>query len=156
MVSMGGGYGAVTPTLAGRVQTRALLLLVLGVPLCYTVGRALGDARSAVALVGYVLALGIVWDALYQHLQSYRWDQDWPPLLQWAAYLWEGSVLWLVLHASPLWNEVGLHGPPGVHPLPNQVFALHYTGVSLLMFAATQGPLRVLFPNWRFSGGRFR
>lgn len=132
-----------------------MLLAVLGVPVCYVFGRAFGDPRSAVSLVGYVFVLGIVWDALYHQLQGFRWDQDWPPPFQFAAYLWEGAIVWLVLHAAPIWNQAGLTGPPGVSPLPVRVFLVHYTAVWLITFAATQGPLRVLFPNWRFSGGRF-
>jgi hypothetical protein len=145
-----------TPTLAGRIQTRAVLLAVLGVPLCFVEGRVLGDARSAVTLVAYVLVLGLIWDPFYHYAQAHRWDQDWPPWLQLTACFVEGVLLWSVLKAVPLWQEAGFTGPPGVRPIPDTAFVVHYATVWLATFAATQGPLRVLFPNWRFAGGRFR
>jgi hypothetical protein len=145
----------VTPTLAGRVQTRVALLAAIGVPLCYFMGREFGDARSAVTLVGYVMAFGLVWDPVYHWLQGYRWDQDWPPWLAVAAAFGEGAVLWLALQAAPVWDRLELPGLPGVRPMPGRVFAAHYGGVWLATYLAAQGPLRVLFPHWRLSGGRF-
>jgi hypothetical protein len=144
----------VTPTLAGRIQTRAFLLLVLGVPICYLEGLYLGDPRTAVRLLGYVLSLGVVWDALYTHLQTYRWDHDWPPWLQLVAGVAEGIALFALLTATTLWQVAGLTGPPGVARMPAVAFVIHYSSVWIAMFGATQGPLRVLFPWWRFSGGR--
>jgi hypothetical protein len=35
------------------------------------------------------------------------------------------------------------------------LFALHYWSVWLGVFLMTQGPMRIIFPRWRFSGGRW-
>ena len=90
---MGARGRAVTPTLAGRWQTRAALLAVVGIPVCYLYGRAWNDTQTPLTMLVYVLALGLAWDVLYQVIQSYRWDQDWPAYIQAGACLWEAAAL---------------------------------------------------------------
>jgi hypothetical protein len=145
----------VTPTLAGRWQTRTFLLAVVGVPVCYLYGRAWGDIQTALTMLAYVLVLGLVWDVVYQVIQSYRWDHDWPAYIQIGACVWEAGLLWLVLGADAAWGAAGLDGAPGVASIDFERFALHFGTVWLLMFATAQGPVKLLFPKWRFSGGRF-
>jgi hypothetical protein len=46
-------------------------------------------------------------------------------------------------------------GLPGVSAnLSFIVFLIHYWLVWIGVFIGTQGPLRILFPRWRFRGGR--
>ena len=111
---MGARGRAVTPTLAGRWQTRAALLAVVGIPVCYLYGRAWNDTQTPLTMLVYVLALGLAWDVLYQVIQSYRWDQDWPAYIQAGACLWEAAALWLLLGADALWGLAGLEGAPGL------------------------------------------
>ena len=144
-----------TPTLVGRWQTRLALLVALGIPLTLPFARRAGDWRTPFAILVYVLVLGVIWDWVYQRLQRRRWDGDWPPLLQALGGVAEGALLWSMLTATPMWIALGVAGPPGVRPgLAWPAFVAHYGTVWLAMFIATQGPLRVLFPRWRFDGGR--
>jgi hypothetical protein len=45
-----------------------------------------------------------------------------------------------------------LPGLPG--PVPVAAFAIHFVVVWVLVWLAAQGPMRVPFVHWRFSGGR--
>lgn len=134
-----------TPTRAGRWQTRLFLLGTVGVFATALFGLLFGDFATPFALLGYVLAAGLAWDALYDFLQSFRWDRDWPPAFQVAAGVAEGAAIWLL---------VGQAGLPGVADgLTLGRFVAHYGAVWLLAFLCSQGPMRLLFPRWRFNGG---
>ncbi len=136
-----------TPTLRGRWETRGLLLATIGVGVTAVFGLLFGSFGPPFALLGYVLALGLGWDALYNVVQTYRWDHDWPPIFQLAAGIVEAALIWGLLQA------VGL---PGVDAgLTLGRFAAHYGSVWLLTFLFAQGPLRLLFPRWRFRGGQW-
>jgi hypothetical protein len=136
-----------TPTLAGRWQTRGLLLATVGGLITAMFGLLFGTFGTPFALLGYVLALGLGWDALYNVGQSFRWDRDWPPFLQLAAGIVEGALIWGLLRA------VGL---PGVaENLTFGRFLAHYGSVWLGTFLFAQGPMRLLFPRWRFRGGQW-
>ncbi len=138
-----------TPTLIGRWQTRLLLLTIVGIPI--TVPFALGLIGTAAGqyyfyVVGYVALLGMGWDILYQYLQSFRWDHDWPSILQLLAGIWEALVL------ITLARTIGLPGIPA--PLSLAQFMLHYGTVWLAVYVASQSLMRILFPHWRFWGGQ--
>jgi hypothetical protein len=149
---MGAGRAAMTPTLPGRWQTRVLLLGAVGLVLSLIFGAIVGDLRTPLALLGYVLLLGCYWDAFYHYLQSWRWDRDWPPAFQVAAGLVEGMTIWLLITASR--SMIGYL--PGVAAtLTFQRFVTHYGIVWLAMFLTAQGPLRVLLPHWRHRGGEW-
>ena len=141
-----------TPTFIGRWQTRLLLLGTVGLVLCLVYGAIADDMRTPLALLGYVLLLGWSWDLLYQYLQSWRWDRDWPPAFQVLAGLAEGVALWLLIQAGR-WSIGGLPGVAASLTLGQ--FATHYGIVWLAMFLSTQGPLRVLWPRWRHHGGEW-
>jgi len=133
-----------TPTLIGRWQTRLALLATLGVVV--TALFALAYANLAFFLVLFYVALfGVVWDVIYIALQQYRWDRDWPAAFQVLNGLVEGVVLYLAI------TQLGLPGVPRDLPLP--VFVAQYGLVWLVVFLWTQGPMRALFPFWRFHGG---
>ena len=95
----------------------------------------------------WVFAFGLVWDAVFIALQALRWDRDWPAAFQLGAGVVEGAVLFLVI------TFVGL---PGIEKgsVPLWLFIAHYGIVWLVTFAWVQGPMRALFPFWRFHGGR--
>jgi hypothetical protein len=141
-----------TPTLRGRWQTRLLLLGTVGLVATLIVGFVLGDLLTPLALLEYVLLLGFGWDVLYQYLQTWRWDRDWPPAFQLAGGIAEGLLVWGIVQGCRL----VFAGLPGVAAsLTASQFVVHYSLVWLLMFLGTQGPLRVLFPRWRYRGGEW-
>ena len=78
---------------------------------------------------------GLGWDALCTLLQKFRWDRDWPAALQLLAGIWEGVVLWVLYPFDFNWE--------------------HYSLVWLAVFLASQTIMRILFPRWRFFGGRW-
>lgn len=141
-----------TPTLVGRWQTRFLLLTVIGLPVTFfwalvsaLFGGTIGFFIPFLNLF-LVFVFGFAWDAVYIFIQSFRWDRDWPPLFQ----LGEGFVesIWVFSINVFLWFFFGL-------PLNFILFAFHYWSIWWGVFLMTQGPLRILFPKWRFFGGRW-
>lgn len=146
-----------TPTLYGRWQTRFLLLSTVGLATSILFGLDFADMRTPLALLGYVLVLGFGWDVLYNFLQRWRWERDWPPPFQVGAGFVEGALLWGLVNATFIWRWLGIMQLPGVdgEALSLGMFVGHYGIVWLTTFLAAQGPLRVLFPRWRFRGGEW-
>ncbi len=144
-----------TPTLIGRWQTRLLLLGTLGVADTLIFGRLYNDFITPLTLLAYAMALGFIWDFAYNFVQGLRWDRDWPPVFQLIAGIIEGAFLWsLVVIANANW--FGLPALYGVSPnITFFMFLAHYTTVWLTAFLASQGLLRIIFPRWRFSGGKW-
>lgn len=140
-----------TPTLLGRWQTRLLLLATVGllISLPFFLGRIGGKSGPVFFFVlGYVLVFGLGWDLVYNYLQKFRWDSDWPAFFQLLAGVWEGFFLGVLFSVLEL---------PGV---PHQefslgVFCLHYSFVWLGVFVVSQSLMRILFPRWRFKGGEW-
>ena len=145
-----------TPTLMGRWQTRLLLLSTVGLAVALTFGRLYEDFITPLALLGYVLMLGFLWDILYQAVQSLRWDRDWPPSFQLAAGIIEGAFLWALI---ALWHSnawFGWHTLSGVDAhLTFVMYLAHYSTVWLTTFLTSQSTLRIIFPRWRFCGGKW-
>ncbi|MBA2634267.1 MAG: hypothetical protein H0U86_14930 [Chloroflexi bacterium] len=135
-----------TPTLAGRWQTRTAMLATLGLFITLTFAVAF-ESLIFFPVLFWVFAFGLVWDALFIALQALRWDRDWPAVFQAGAGVIEGALVFLLI------TFVGL---PGIDKgsVPLWLFSLHYGTVWLLTFAWVQGPMRALFPFWRFHGGR--
>jgi hypothetical protein len=138
-----------TMTLYGRWQTRLLLLWTAGLLLTLLFGLAYGDTGTPLALLLYVTLLGLGWDMLYHYLQGFRWEGDWPPLFQLIGGLAEGLLLWALVRTLP-------GGLPGVSPaLTAGQFAAHYLTVLLVTLALMLGPIKLLFPRWRYHGGQW-
>lgn len=140
-----------TPTLAGRMQTRLFIIVLFGIP--WTLPFAVLSIPTGVGVVvpfialAIVLGVGLALDPLYDRMQQRRWDHDWPTWLQVVAGLVEGLLAWiLVASCCPL---------PLAAPAAVVLFPLHYGLVWLTGFLFLQGPIQVLFPHWRFRGGRF-
>jgi hypothetical protein len=136
-----------TPVLIGRWQTRLLLLGTAGVLITLLFGYLYDDYRTVFSFLGYVALFGLVWDVIYNYIQGYRWDQDWPPAFQLAAGIVEGLFLWAM---------VVLVGLPGANPYPPfSQFLAHYATVWIVTFLLSQSFLRIIFPRWRYDGGRW-
>jgi hypothetical protein len=133
----------VTPTLAGRLQTRLLLAAVVGLPVALLVALLPGGVTvpGAVLTFALITALGMGWECVYHLVQQQRWDGDWPG---WLA-LGVGAVEALVAHPV-----LGLAGAsPGFPPL-----MLLFGTTWVAMWAAGRGVLSVFLPHWRHQGAR--
>ena len=139
-----------TPTIFGRWQTRIATLATLGAIVTAIIAYAnLGDAPTETffMVLAYVAAIGLAWDLIYIALQRLRWDRDWPAAFQVANGVVEGIFLFVLI------EYIGL---PDIEEgsVPLWVFAVHYGSVWLATFVWVQGPMRAIFPRWRFYGGR--
>lgn len=137
-----------TPTLLGRWQTRVLLTLTVGVVLTWPFSLFLGG--SAFTILFSLLFWGFLWDGLYTFIQKFRWDRDWPAAFQVAAGIWEAFFLLLLISTTGLF---GIFIDDGFFSV--FWFLVHYSTVWLGMFVASQVLMRLLFPQWRFRGGRW-
>src|SRR5690349_21158808 len=109
-----------TPTLMGRWQTRLFLMWTAGLVISLLVGALARDFTTPLAVLLYVTVFGFFWDMLYQYVQSFRWDRDWPPAYQLAAAIIESIWVGFLIFVLP-W------GLPGVSPeLPFWLFFVHY------------------------------
>lgn len=141
-----------TPTLLGRMQTRLLLLFTVGLAVTFVIAGwyesiLFGAFGIPFVVLVWVAVIGLLWDVAYNEIQKRRWDSDWPPAYQLIAGLAEGVLAYVLLRLALL---------PGVpETLPGWMFWVHYATVWFWTFLMTQGPLRILFPQWRFRGGQF-
>lgn len=133
-----------TPTLAGRLQTRSLLAVLVGIPAALLVTAMLYEIKlpGALLMLLVVTLLGLLWEVGYDRLQQQRWDRDWPPLFRLASGLPEALVAWPVLAMT------------GLMPRSFSSYAVFFAIVWVAGWLAQQGPLAVLLPRWRHQGGR--
>jgi hypothetical protein len=135
-----------TPTYLGRIQTRILLLATVGavVTLLYAILAAIIfqplDFLKPFVLLILVIVFGIGWDILYNFAQKLRWDRDWPPAFSFIAAFIEMLPVMLI---ALLLN---------IHPV---FFLFHYWTVWWATFIMALGPMRIIFPRWRFRGGQW-
>jgi hypothetical protein len=155
MAEMGTGGETMTPTLLGRWQTRIVLLWTIGLALTLGYMQLFGlldlgprnpGFWTLPALLGYVTLLGLAWDVLYNYLQSFRWDRDWPLIFQFVVGIVEGIVIFVLFRFNLL---------PGMtyHAGDGWRFLLHYGTVWSVTYWWLFGPMRVIAPRWRFQGG---
>ncbi len=145
-----------TPILFGRWQTRIFLLATIGliVSLPFAFGFIGPEAGNHdfhpifFWVVFWVGVLGLLWDILYNYLQQYLWDHDWPGAFQFFACIAEGIVLGLLLKlvGLPFINRDEFNLP---------WFIVHYTAVSIITYFLSWAVMRILFPRWRFRGGKW-
>lgn len=147
-----------TPTLAGRLQTRLFLLATVG--LLWTAAVTPLLARPAWAslsmayhitfqAIGVVALLGLGWELAYHGLQQLRWDKDWPTALGLLTAINEGVLAWFTLHALNI-----LPGTSGWSSPLLSLFLVHFGTTWFVLWAFMQGPLRVIHLRWRYEGGR--
>ena len=142
-----------TPTLFGRWQTRLLLLFTVGllISLPFAIGL-IGSPPSDVYfwILSYVAIFGLAWDILYNQIQMYRWDRDWPALYQLFAGIWE--LIFIVCGVKFI-GFLPISIPK--EELPLFWVILHYITVWLAVFITSQSIMRILFVRWRFRGGEW-
>jgi hypothetical protein len=141
------------PTLFGRIQTRVVLLAVIGAlwtavitPFVPT-GAPLDQSYSAAfVILLFVLAIGVCWEFIYHLLQQFRWEKDWPTSFGLLTGLPEGALLWwlIVIGAVPAGDAI-----------PLAAFVVQFVSTWLVVWLITNGPIKIFFIRWRFRGGRF-
>lgn len=141
------------PTLYGRIQTRIVLLGVIGglwtavlTPFLPT-GAALAPSyRTTSTLLLSVIILGVCWEFIYHFLQQFRWEKDWPTFFGLITAIPEGLLLWWLIVTGSV---------PGVDQIPVSAFLVQFVSTWLIVWLFANGPVQVFFIRWRFRGGRF-
>ncbi|WP_026410813.1 hypothetical protein [Actinomadura oligospora] len=142
-----------TPTLAGRIQTRLFMLGTVGVVLTALIvpvlpgtgGGLVATYKSAYLILLAVAVVGVLWELLYHLLMQFRWDKDWPTLLGLVTILPEGLLMFLLLRAGVV---------PGVGKVAASTFVTMFVFVWIGVWLVSNGPMRVPFVQWRLRGGR--
>jgi hypothetical protein len=143
----------VVPTLYGRIQTRIVLLIVVGgiwtliiTPFLPT-GQPLSTSyRTTFLVLVTVLVLGVLWEFVYHGLQQFRWEKDWPTFFGLLTMINEGILVWLLLNAGVV---------PGIDSVPLSAFLIQFITTWLVVWLVANGPVQIFFSRWRFRGGRF-
>ncbi len=139
-----------TPTLFGRIQSRIVVVLLVGLfwtifvtPFLPAGGAPLLDVYTLTIRAVFLTALigAVVWEPLYHLLQQFRWEKDWPTGLGLVTAVPEGLFVYFILLGSG--------------PVPGVAFFIHFSTTWLIIWFVLNGPIRVLLPRWRFRGGRF-
>jgi hypothetical protein len=149
-----------TPTLAGRLQTRIFVTLVIGgiwtliitpllpAPQPVSTGE-LYKVTFTVLLTQLVLGLG--WELVYHWLMGFRWEKDWPSFFGFIEGISEAVVLWIVLSADIV---PGISEERGDRQVFGSTFLVLFITTWIVTWAWIQGPMKVVNPRWRFRGGR--
>lgn len=140
------------PTLNGRIQTRVVLLVVIGslwtlliTPVLPT-GVGIGASyRATFSVLLVITVLGVLWEFVYHGIQQFRWEKDWPTLFGLVTAVPEGLLVWFLFAGGAI---------PWIGSLPGWAFVIHFATTWLWVFLVANGPMRVPFVHWRFNGGR--
>ncbi|WP_433634273.1 hypothetical protein [Nocardia sp. CA-120079] len=143
-------------TLSGRIQTRILVLGVIGLlvaviltPVLPTGSLSLGNAyRVTLSVLLATVLLGVLWELLYHFLQQFRWEKDWPTLLGFWTVINEAALMWVLV------DHTTIVLPRALHPSPT-AFLIQFIVTWIVFWLVVNGPMRVVFHRWRFQGGRF-
>ncbi len=160
---------AMTPTLLGRWQTRLVLFLVIVSPVTlvasWLLGKSGGLSAEPFGLAAAMLLTGLVFEAIAQQLQRFRWDQDWPFALFVGQAVCE---FWVAFVAIRLDFVPGLEACDlaRIDRVSRQIACVDYAlpiGPAMVQAAViialslvfVTGVAPVLFPRWRYRGGQF-
>lgn len=140
------------PTLAGRIQTRIFVIVVIGGLWALVIGPVLpGDGttsdhyRALYQILLIVVVLGIVWEVVYHGLQQFRWEKDWPTLFGLLVGIPEGLVAFAVCRAGIL---------PDTENVSVAAFVVGFGTTWIVTWLFVNGPMRIFTVHWRFRGGR--
>lgn len=140
-----------TPTLLGRWQTRIFLLSTIGLLVTWAFASGWFGVHASPTyfwVLFYVGLLGLGWDILYNFLQQFMWDHDWPGVFQLFAAVAEAVVLALLIKLAVL-PQIKLSD------FNLAAFGLHYGAVWVSTYLCSWVVMRLLFPRWRFRGGQW-
>lgn len=146
------------PTLGGRIQTRIILLAIVGgivtaiitpfLPL--RTGTTMSQAyQTTFIILAAVIVVGVVWEFIYHFIMQWRWEKDWPTFFGFITFINEGIVIWLLLHFNVI---PGI--PRGADNVPTSAFVIDFMAVWIVFWLWVNGPMRVFNIRWRFFGGR--
>jgi hypothetical protein len=140
-----------TPTLFGRWQTRLFLFCTVGLLVTWIFASGwvgFPANRDYYWVLFYLGAIGLLWDILYNFLQQFLWDHDWPGALQFLTAIVEGAFvgLFFSLGILPFLDPTHFNGT---------TFVVHYGTAWLAMYLSAWVVMRILFPRWRFRGGEW-
>jgi hypothetical protein len=137
------------PTLMGRIQTRIIVLAVIGGLVTLAITPVLPHDptyHDTFIILASVIVLGVGWEIVYHGLQQFRWEKDWPTLFGLLTAINEGVLVWVLLKADAI---------PGIDAAPPwSTFVCQFVIVWLVSWIWVNGPMRVPFIRWRFRGGR--
>jgi hypothetical protein len=143
----------VLPTLGGRIQTRIILLAVIGglvtliiTPLLPLSGPLADSYRDTFIILASVAIIGIAWECLYHFIMQWRWEKDWPTFFGLITIIPEGLLIWALLKAKLIPGIVGT--------VPLSAFIIDFVLVWVAVWLWANGPMRVINIRWRFHGGR--
>lgn len=151
-----------TPTLAGRIQTKFFLLLIIGsiwnaFVALFLQGPWFDNWVAILQVLLWTSVLGVFWELLWHWRQQYRWEKDWPILYGLLQYIPEGILVYFVVDASWLglvWIPgAGDLNPVGIPQIGS--FLWSFITTVLVTWVWVNGPHRIFFIRWRFEGGRF-
>jgi hypothetical protein len=149
-----------TPTLHGRIQTRIFVTLIIGGIWTLIITPVLpapqpvstGDLYKVTFTVLLTqLVLGIGWEFVYHWLMGFRWEKDWPSFFLFIEGITEAVLLWIVLSADIV---PGISEEPGDRQVYGSTFLVLFITTWIVTWAWIQGPMKVMYPRWRFRGGR--
>ena len=153
-----------TPTLLGRIQTRILLFIVLGLPITLLFSIYLSDwvvpptNVTPFLVLATLLIVGLILDPVYIYLQRFRWDHDWPFAFQFFFSIIEFLIVLLIV-----WTDILPYLPASeivdTSGLINWTAVLTYTSHFLLVFVPSflslLGFVQIFMVRWRFKGGEW-
>jgi len=147
----------VLPTLGGRIQTRIILLAIVGgivtaiiTPFLPLQGAPLSVAyQTTFIILAAVIVVGVVWECIYHWSMQWRGEKDWPTFFGFITFINEGIVIWLLLHFNLI---PGI--PGGSKNVPTSAFVIDFLAVWIVFWLWVNGPMRVFNVKWRFFGGR--
>ncbi|MEM7693605.1 MAG: hypothetical protein AAF318_04085 [Pseudomonadota bacterium] len=146
-----------TPTLAGRWQTRILLTLLVGLPVTFLFslfyfGLGADDFDIPFRVLAAILILGLLLDPLYIALQGFRWDHDWPFAFQVFFSIVEFLIVLGIGEIPGLDDILGFNAFASFDRF--LTFATHFGLVLLPSTIAVLGVLQIFLLRWRFKGGQ--
>lgn len=140
------------PTLAGRIQTRIFLIVVIGGLWALPIGplipgpEAVSDKyRTLYEILVIVVVLGVLWEFVYHGLQQFRWEKDWPTLFGLLLGIPEGVLAFVVARLGVL---------PDTEHVSVAAFLVGFGTIWIVTWLFVNGPMRVFTVHWRFRGGR--
>lgn len=168
-----------TPIFFGRIQTRIFVSLIIGglwtliiTPFLFFTPPG-GDSPSFAfaldsmggdspllntykltfaALIITTVFGSLVWEPIYHGLMQFRWEKDWPALFNLLQVFPEGLTTFLLLQIPAL-NPISANADGDAFvPVPAYIFIFATTWIVTWLFA--NGPMKIFFLRWRFSGGR--
>lgn len=154
-----------TPTLLGRIQTRILLFIVLGLPITLLFSIYLSDwvipptDVTPFLVLATLLIVGLILDPVYIYLQRFRWDHDWPFAFQFFFSIIEFLIVLLIV-----WTDVLPYLPASniADAQSGQInwnnvltYTSHFLLVFIPSFLSLLGFVQIFMVRWRFKGGEW-